>query len=76
MCWNFIHVDISLNSSFPELGSVLKIQIASQFFMEIIILLCWARNNLIFKGEQPSLASVKQIFLKELNLLKFRVKTG
>jgi hypothetical protein len=80
MCWDFIHIDIPLDSGFPELTSQMKDQLNSQFFMETIILLCWAiwmaRNDLIFKGETLNLAGIKRVFFKEFKLLKYRVKAG
>ena len=80
MCWDFIHIDIPLNSGFPELASQMKDQLNSQFFMEAIILLCWtiwsARNELIFRGVRLNLARINRVFFKELNLLQYRVKVG
>jgi hypothetical protein len=80
MCWDFIHIDIPLNSTFLELASLLKDQLNSQFFMETIILLCWAiwsaRNELIFRGIRLNLEGIKRVFFKELKLLQYRVKAG
>ena len=78
MCWDFIHIDIPLDSGFPALTSQMKDQLNSQFFMETIILLCWAiwmtRNDLIFKGETLNLAGIKRVFLRSLSFLSIELK--
>lgn len=60
MCWDILNVDISLNGSFPELSSQIKIKLNTQFFMEAIILMCWTiwstRNELIFRGNSLNLS--------------------
>lgn len=78
MCWNTINVEIPLGEGFPELAEQVKAQIHSPFFMETIILLCWAiwmiRNDLIFSGVQPDLQSCRRRFTKEFGFLLHRVK--
>lgn len=80
MCWQLIDVDIPLNCTLPELFSQIKEQLRSQFYMEAIILVCWtiwsARNNLIFRGLSWNEAACKQALLRELMLLKHRVKSA
>jgi hypothetical protein len=53
-------------------------QINQAFFMQIIILFCWAiwmtRNSLIFKQIQPSVQECKGIFKQELVNLLCRAK--
>lgn len=80
MCWDSINVEIPLNCSFPELVPLIRNQLNSQFFMETIIIFCWAlwtaRNGLIFRGERFHLIDVRRVFFKELRLLQHRVKPG
>lgn len=80
MCWDVIGVDIPLMGSFPHVIPTLKYQINSQFFMETIIMTCWAiwtaRNELIFRGNGTSRDDYIRIFFKELNLIRFRLKQG
>lgn len=79
-CWQFIQVDIPLSSSFPEVSEQIRDQIQTRFFMVAIILICWtiwsSRNKLIFDGILPSVPRAKEIFQKELTLLKHRVKSS
>jgi len=55
----------------------LRAQINQKFFMEIIILLCWAiwmsRYNLIFR-KTPSTQGCKAIFKNEIQLMLCRAK--
>jgi hypothetical protein len=55
----------------------LKDAIQSQFFMETIILGCWAiwktRNALIFYNIQPHLAATRAVFASELKLISHRI---
>lgn len=80
MCWDILNIDIPVDSSFPELSAQLKIQLNSQFFVEAIILLCWAiwtaRNDLIFKGVSLNLHGCRRVFFSELLLLQHLVNTG
>jgi len=78
MCWDVIGVDIPLMSSFPDVIPTMKYHISSQFFMETIIMICWAiwtaRNELIFRGNNgPCREEYIRIFFKELNLIRFRL---
>ena len=78
MCWNIINVVIPLQSTFPDIFSQIRDQLASPFAMNAIILISWAiwnvRNELIFSGVQISLANSKRIFFRELSLLQHRIK--
>lgn len=80
MCWDIIGIDISSDTPFPELVSLMRVQLNSSFFMEAVILMCWtiwtARNDLIFRGEGRNRADWSRIFFKELNLLQHRLKPG
>lgn len=81
MCfWEVINAEIPLGGGYPDLVLQLKNQLNSQFFMETVILMCWAiwkvRNNLIFNGEAISFMAVKQFFVSEMKLLKHRIKAG
>jgi hypothetical protein len=77
-CWFQIGVEIPLQSSVPDIFQQIKDQLAHPFFMESILLMCWAiwntRNDLIFKGVQPNLEECHRRFLKECSLLRLRVK--
>lgn len=78
-CWQLIHVDIPLSIDFPEIADTFKNQLHSQFFMAAVILMCRAiwtvRNDLIFKGIQPSLSIARSLFQKEILLLMHRVNS-
>jgi hypothetical protein len=77
-----LNINSPIQLPFPKIADLFKDRINSQFFMEAVILMCWAiwmsRNDLIFnfKGIQPSLDGAKAIFSSELLLLKHRVKRG
>jgi hypothetical protein len=78
-CWEFINLHMPLNADFPDIINVMRDNLQTQFFMSAIILLCWAiwsaRNDLIFKGVQPSLPACKATFLGALQLLNNRVNS-
>ena len=65
-------------TTFPDVIPTLKYQINSQFFMETIIMTCWAiwtaRNELIFIENGTSRDDHITIFFKELNHIRFRLK--
>jgi hypothetical protein len=58
----------------------MKDQLSSPFFMNAIIIMSWAiwitRNDLIFNGIQPTILGCQRTFLKEISLVKHRVKLG
>ena len=77
-CWNFLNLDIPSNSDFPDIVVHFKSTLQSQFFMMVVILMCWtiwlARNDLIFKGIPANLGTSKSFLCKEFLLLMHRVK--
>ena len=77
-CWDLIAFhSIDALSRFQIVESF-KLIFTKEFFMEVFILLCWSiwteRNDLIFKGLQPSVMKCKVNLKKELTLLCFRVE--
>jgi hypothetical protein len=72
-------VNIPSALEFPDAMIFLKDAIHSQFFMEAVILICWAiwtsRNAFIFNDLQPNLSVTRAGFVKELQLLKHSVKS-
>jgi hypothetical protein len=77
-CWSLLNLDIPSNSTFPDIVIHFKSSLQSQFFMVVIILMCWtiwsARNDLIFKGIPANQGTSKSLFCKELLLLLHRAK--
>lgn len=75
-CWQMLGVDIPFDIEFPEAMVFLRDAIQSQFFMEAVILLCWAiwmtRNAFIFRNLQPQLSLARSAFVAELKLLTHR----
>lgn len=41
-CWNLLGIDIPTNSNFPDIVSILKARLQSEFFMVTIILMSWS----------------------------------
>lgn len=78
-CWQLIHIDIPLNVDFLEIADYFKDRLHTQFLMAAVVLMCWTiwatRNDLIFKGIQPSLNNGRALFQKEILLLMHRVMT-
>ena len=77
-CWAMINVQVSQQlNPFQNLQSF-KVQLGVPFFIEIIILMCWAiwkaRNDLIFRQENPSIPLAKSNFRDEFQLLLLRAK--
>jgi hypothetical protein len=70
-CWTLIHIFIPPGAPYDVIHSF-KGQLQVNFFMEIIILMCWiiwmARNDLIFRGQQPTLHLAAQRFKSEIAL--------
>lgn len=79
-CWGFFKLMVSPNSNVSDNFSALKCQIHSQFFVEMIILVCWAiwlaRNELIFNARQTSLQECRRGFFKEIKMVNLRVKSS
>lgn len=79
-CWNALHLLI-LNSEDP-IASIthFRTQLHLPFAMEIIVTMSWAiwmaRNDIIFRGIQPSLQHYKVIFKKELVQVILRAKAS
>jgi len=77
--WEFVNLHLPNNAEFPDIVNEMRDNLQTQFFMLAIILLCWAiwtsRNDLIFKGIQPSLQVCKGTFLREIKLLSNRVNS-
>ena len=65
-CRRIIHIGIPLNEDFHEIVDYLRDRLQSQFFMAAVILICWAiwsaRNDLIFKGIQPTIGNARNLF--------------
>jgi hypothetical protein len=78
-CWNLIHIFIPLGAPCDVLYSF-KDQLQVNFFMDIIILMCWtiwmARNDLILRGQQPTLLLAAPCFKFEFALVVLRAKVS
>jgi hypothetical protein len=76
-CWKLLHLHIVQGDPFAILQAF-RAQLNKTFFMDIIILMSWciwmARNDLIFKGLQPNLQSVRERFKTEIALVLLRAK--
>lgn len=74
-CWDIICPSRQRNLSIMEAFEDLKQKLQVPFYMEIIILAAWAiwitRNNIIFQSITPSIPRWKNIYLEELQLLRF-----
>ena len=77
-CWASIGLIVGNDGPYITLEHF-KQQLGVPFFMEIIILMSWCiwmqRNDLIFKGEQPSIDACYRHFKKEFALVILRAKT-
>jgi hypothetical protein len=78
-CWNLIHIFIPPGAPYDILHSF-KAQLQVNCFMDIIILMCWtiwmSRNDLIFRGQQPTLQLAAQRFKSEFALVVLRAKAS
>lgn len=77
-CWTWINLQPDSNlDPFQNLQSF-RNQMRAPFFMEVIILMCWAickaRNDAIFCQIAPTLQNLKIDFKVELQLLLLRAK--
>jgi len=67
--WETINLIVNLELLPLQNLEILRAQITQDFFMEIIILFCWAiwmsRNNFIFRELTPSIQGCKRIFKSE-----------
>lgn len=77
-CWNIVNVQINANLSPYQLLTSFRDQLHVPFFMEIIVLMAWtirkSRNDLIFRGINPSIQQAKLNFKEEWRTLLFRAK--
>lgn len=77
-CWSLLGLQIGYGGAFDTLEQ-LKLQLGVPFFMEIIVLMCWCiwmqRNDLMFKGIQPSQDSCRSHYVKEFVLVILRAKS-
>jgi hypothetical protein len=77
-CWNSIGIAIQNDVTILQAVQQIKDQAYPSFFMLTIILMCWSiwivRNDLIFKGIQPSVVRAKEIYRKEMKILSLRAK--
>jgi len=77
-CWGSLHLHVlHLEDSFSNIAAI-KDQLNNQFFMVIIILMCWTiwkvRNEMIFNNRQLSLSQARTMFFEEVKLVSQRVK--
>jgi hypothetical protein len=78
-CWALLAIHSLDALSRFQAVEAFKLVFNKEFFMEVFILLCWIiwieKNDLIFKGLQPSAMKCKVNLKKELALLCFRVRS-
>ena len=76
--WPLLNLHYNPHQDPMQILQAFKIDLLVPFFMEIIILWSWslwtARNDFIFKQQQPSLNVVKANFKHELSLVVHRAK--
>lgn len=79
VCWASLHLQVT-SSEIIEAVSSFRLQLHLPFAMEIIITMSWSiwmvRNDLIFRGIQPSLSRCKHIFRKEFAQVILRAKAS
>ena len=77
-CWNMLGLAHLIQDNLIDSVFLFRTQIHKPFFMEIIIAMFWviwaARNNAVFRNQQHSLQSCKQVFGQELAQVKLRAK--
>jgi hypothetical protein len=75
--WNLLQLVVPQGDSLDILLSFLN-QLNVMFFMDIIILMSWsiwmARNDFIFRGQQPAIQAAKERFKSEFALVIHRAK--
>lgn len=79
-CWNTLGLaHLIIQGDILQSFSAFKVHPHRPFFMKIIVSMCWAiwtaRNDVIFKKFQHSMASCKITFHKELALAKLRARS-
>jgi len=76
-CWGWLNIQVDPNLDVLQLFQSFKAQLATPFFMEIIVLMCWciwkARNDHIFR-HIPLVSNTNADFRKEFELLLLRGK--
>lgn len=77
-CWSLIGITIQSGSDILEAILQIMDQAHPTFFLMAAIIICWAiwtvRNDLIFKGIQPSIQAVQESFKRELKILSLRAQ--
>jgi hypothetical protein len=77
-CWNWIGLQVSDQQDLFQNLESLRRQLQVPFYMEIIILMCWAiwhvRNGLIFNNRLPTINEAKRLFKSEMVLLLVRAR--
>jgi hypothetical protein len=78
-CWFSISMVIPGTSDPGLIVESLRAQLGQPFFMEIVVTMCWSiwmmRNDVIFKGLPHSIQRCKDVFRKEVAVVKFRAKS-
>lgn len=77
-CWQLLNLHIASLDDPLQMILAFKNQLNVPFYMDVIILMCWAiwmvRNDAIFKGIQPSIQGCATHFKKEYALATLRAK--
>jgi hypothetical protein len=77
-CWNLLGLSVPSAMQPFQILDLFRRQLNVQFFMEIIILLCWgiwmSRNNCIFRNIEASVEGCKAIFRDIFGLVILRAK--
>ena len=77
-CWALIGLAVISSPDLIQKFESLKSHIARNFFMEIIIIMCWTiwtvRNDVIFRGIPPSSLRGLEIFRNIFKQLLWRTK--
>ena len=79
LCWSSIGLVVGQDDAFITLEN-LRTQLGVPFFMDIIITMCWCiwmqRNDLIFRGIQPTQDQCHRHFGMEFSLVILRAKAN
>jgi hypothetical protein len=78
-CWGLLNLEIiSTGTTFQNITAI-KDQLQNRFFLNAAILMCWTiwkvRNELIFNNNQLGLQEAKTLFLKEVGLVSYMIKS-
>lgn len=78
LCWSWLNLQVNPTLDPFQIVESFRDQLRVPFFLEIIILMCWAiwktRNDLIFRHIGPNLERTKVFFKEELQWLSMRLK--